>query len=355
MPELPDGTVTFLFTDVAGSTALLKRHRDVFPELLETHQRLLRDAFESYSGREIDTQGDSFFVAFARAGDAVAAVADAQRAFATHAWPDGAHMLVRMGLHTSEPQVGDARYFGLGVHRAARICAVAHGGQVLLSNATRELVEDDLPRGVTVRDLGEHPLKDIDRPERLFQLDIRDLQQEFPPPVTGATPFGGREAELMRAIDAGAGARQTLPAAGLLEREDSLGHLESALQDATRGAGRLVFVAGEAGVGKTSLVDALCESVGPRRARTARLLRLSVHATPARPAGGRRRPDRRAACRVGRRRCTAAPDPQRTLRRAARASTRCCSWRTSTGPTRRRSTSSGSSHADSRGCAPCSS
>ena len=188
MHELPDGTVTFLFTDVAGSTALLKRHRDVYPELLETHQRLLRDALESYSGREVDTQGDSFFVAFARAGDAVAAVADAQRAFAAHPWPDGAHVRVRMGLHTSEPEVGEARYFGLGVHRAARICAIAHGGQVLLSNATRELVEDDLPSGVTMRDLGEHALKDIDRPERIFQLDIRDLQQEFPPPVTGATP-----------------------------------------------------------------------------------------------------------------------------------------------------------------------
>ena len=263
MSELPDGTVTFLFTDVAGSTALLKRHGDVYPELLETQERLLRDAFENYSGREIDTQGDSFFVAFSRAGDAVAAVADAQRALAAHPWPGGAHVRVRMGLHTSEPQVGEARYFGLGVHRAARICAVAHGGQVLLSNAARELVEDDLPSGVTVRDLGEHLLKDIDRPERLFQLDIRDLEQEFPPPVTGATPLGGREPELVRAIDAGASV--ALPRAGeLLERADSLDHLERTLQDATDGTGSLAFVAGEAGVGKTSLVAALCENVGPK-------------------------------------------------------------------------------------------
>jgi len=263
MSQLPDGTITFLFTDVARSTALLKRHRDVFPELLETHQRLLRDAFASYAGREIDTQGDSFFVAFARAGDAVAAVADAQRALAAHPWPGSAYIRVRMGLHTSEPQVGEARYYGLGVHRAARICAVAHGGQVLLSTATRELVEDDLPIGVTVRDLGEHTLKDIDRPERLFQLDIRDLQQEFPPPVTGATPFAGRAPELVRAVDAHAASSATSED-GLLERADSLDHLVDALEEASRGTGRLVFVVGEAGVGKTSLVGALCQSVGPK-------------------------------------------------------------------------------------------
>lgn len=268
MSELPDGTVTFLFTDVAGSTTLLKRHGEVFPELLETHQRLLRDAFQGYGGREIDTQGDSFFVAFARAGDAVAAVADAQRALGTHAWPDRAHVEVRMGLHTSEPQVGDARYFGLGVHRAARICAVAHGGQVLLSNATRELVEDELPVGVSIRDLGDHALKDIDRPERLFQLDIRDLQREFPPLMTDMTSSEQREPRVVRSIDTSAVALtvngSAPPMGTLLERADAFEHLRVALEAISHGSGRLVFVAGEAGVGKTSLVTALCEEVGPK-------------------------------------------------------------------------------------------
>jgi class 3 adenylate cyclase/DNA-binding CsgD family transcriptional regulator len=262
MPQLPDGTVTFVFTDIAGSTRLLEKHRDVFPELLETHRRLLRDAFGSYGGREIDTQGDSFFIAFGRAGDAVAAVADAQRALESHLWPDGAHVRVRMGLHTSEPYVGDERYFGLGVHRAARICAVAHGGQVLLSNTTGGLVEDDLPAGVTMRDLGEYELKDIDKPERLFQLDIRDLQHEFPQPVTDTASLG-RERDVAPSAASDLGAARP-PAGALLERDSSLQELREALGAACDGAGRLVFVAGEAGVGKTSLVDALCENVGPK-------------------------------------------------------------------------------------------
>lgn len=281
MSELPHGTVTFLFTDVAGSTALLKRHRDAYPELLQTHQRLLRDAFRAYDGREIDTQGDAFFVAFARAGDAIAAVADAQRAFDSHAWPDGAHVRVRMGLHTSEPLIGGERYFGLGVHRAARICAAAHGGQVLLSSTTRELVEDDLPAGVDVRDLGEHWLKDIDRAEHLYQLEIKELQCEFPAPLGGTPPpFGGREPELARAIESAARASSptshdvtvegTLDGAAradppdLLERTESLAVLSDALDEAGNGQGRLVFVTGEAGVGKTSLVGAFCEAAGAR-------------------------------------------------------------------------------------------
>src|SRR5262249_52406594 len=125
----------------------------------------------AHEGVEVDNQGDSFFFAFARANAAVAAAVDAQRALAAHEWPGGSKVRVRMGLHTGEPAAASDRYHGLSVHRAARIGAVAHGCQVLLSNATRELA-DDLPGGVSIRDLGSYRLKDIDQPERLYQLDV---------------------------------------------------------------------------------------------------------------------------------------------------------------------------------------
>jgi YVTN family beta-propeller protein len=180
MVDLPSGTVTFLFTDVEGSTRLLKQLGERYSAVLADHRRLLREAVEARDGREIDTQGDSFFFAFARANAALGAAVVAQRALAEHEWPEGGEVRVRMGLHTGEPVVDGASYVGLGVHRAARIGAVAHGGQVLLSIATRELVEDEAG-GVSIRELGSYRLKDIDRPERLFQLDIEGLQTDFPP------------------------------------------------------------------------------------------------------------------------------------------------------------------------------
>jgi class 3 adenylate cyclase len=154
MSELPSGTVTFLFTDIEGSTRLLKTLGDAYAEVLAEHQRLLREAFAAHGGHEIDTQGDSFFVAFRRARDAVAAAVAAQRALSGHPWPEGVQVRVRMGLHSGEPNVGADRYTGLGVHRAARVAAVAHGGQILLSETTRSLVEDDLPPAVRLRELG---------------------------------------------------------------------------------------------------------------------------------------------------------------------------------------------------------
>jgi YVTN family beta-propeller protein len=181
MHELPTGTVTFLFTDIEGSTQLVKQLGSGYAEVLAEHQRILRAAFATHGGREVDTQGDSFFVAFRRAKDAVAAAVDAQRDLAAHPWPEGAAVKVRMGLHTGEPQVGGERYVGLGVHKASRIGAAGHGGQVLLSRTTRELVEDDLPPGVTIRDLGERRLKDIERSERLFQLVVEGLPSQFAP------------------------------------------------------------------------------------------------------------------------------------------------------------------------------
>ena len=199
---LPSGTVTFLFTDIEGSTQLLKELGEDYGEVLIEHQRLLRGAFENAAGREVDAQGDAFFAVFGRAKDAVAAALEGQRALAAHSWPGGAQVRVRMGLHTGEPSVAGERYVGLGVHRAARICAAAHGGQLLASQATYAVLVDEVLPDIAFRDLGEHRLKDLDRSERLFQLAVPDLPSEFPPPRTleavrpGPVPFAGREGEL---------------------------------------------------------------------------------------------------------------------------------------------------------------
>jgi class 3 adenylate cyclase len=174
--ELPQGTVTLLFTDVEGSTSLLRELREGYRQVLEEHQELLRGAFAARGGREVDMHGDAFFVAFTRACDAVLAAVEAQRAHGAHSWPDGARVRVRIGVHTGEPTPGGDRYFGLGVHRAARICAAANGGQILVSGATRELVEEDLPGDVSLRELGAYRLKDFERPERLFEVQAEGLE-----------------------------------------------------------------------------------------------------------------------------------------------------------------------------------
>ncbi len=171
MPDLPSGTVTFAFTDIEDSTALLLKLGDLYGDTLGEHRRLVREAF-SAEGVEIDTQGDAFFFAFPRARDAVAAAAEVQRAHAGFDWPHGAAVRVRIGLHTGEPHVGDEGYLGLDVVRAARICTAARGGQVLLSEATRALLGSSLPAGVEVYPRGERRLKGIDEPERVFELEI---------------------------------------------------------------------------------------------------------------------------------------------------------------------------------------
>src|SRR5512133_1911055 len=187
MAERPRGTVTFLFTDVEGSTSLLKHLRDGCGVVLSEHARLLREAFAAHGGEEVDTQGDGFFYVFSRARDAAAAASDGQRALAAHGWPEGAEFRVRIGMHTGEPVLSDeGRYHGMGVHRTARIMAAGHGGQVLASQATASLLADDELPGITLRDLGEHGLKDMDRPERIYQLDIDDLPSTFPPLRTDA-------------------------------------------------------------------------------------------------------------------------------------------------------------------------
>jgi class 3 adenylate cyclase len=169
--SLPSGTVTFLFTDIEGSTSLLRTLGDGYAELLRRERSILRDAVAGAGGREIDTQGDAFFFSFPRARDAVAAAVQAQRELASQDWPEGADVKVRMGLHTGEPAVGDEGYLGLDVVRAARICSAGHGGQILLSETTRALLGSELPDGTTLRDLGPQTLKDIGD-ERLFQLTL---------------------------------------------------------------------------------------------------------------------------------------------------------------------------------------
>ena len=180
MAELPTGTVTFLFTDIEGSTRLLQQLGDRYADVLAEHQRLLRAAFQENGGREVDTQGDAFFYAFDRARDSVLEATNAQKAINGHSWPDGVSLRVRMGLHTGEPIRTEAGYVGMDVHRSARICSAGHGGQILLSQATRVLVENDLPEGVNLRDLGEHRLKDLQHPEQVFQLVTSDLPTDFP-------------------------------------------------------------------------------------------------------------------------------------------------------------------------------
>jgi class 3 adenylate cyclase len=178
---LPAGTVTFLFTDIAGSTRLIQQLRERWPAVQAHHHRVLRAAFAETGGREVDAQAEAFFYAFPRARDAVVAAAAGQRALASHSWPDGVQIRVRMGLHTGEPSAGDEGYLGLDVARAARICSAGHGGQVLLSQTTRALIAGDEPDGIGVLDLGEHRLKDLERPERIYQLVIAGLQTSFEP------------------------------------------------------------------------------------------------------------------------------------------------------------------------------
>jgi predicted ATPase/class 3 adenylate cyclase len=236
--SLPTGTVTFLFTDVEGSTRLLQQLGSAgYTELHAAHHRLLRAACGAHGGREVSTAGDSFFLVFPTAAQAVAAAAQVQRAVAQYLWPAGATVLIRMGLHTGTAAISDGDYVGLDVHRAARIGAAGHGGQVLLSQTTRDLALDALPEGTTLRDLGEHRLKDLQRPEHLWQLLLLDapgLPVDFPP---------------LAALDAN---RHNLPIppTPLLGRERDVATLCTQLR---RESVRLVTLTGAGGTGKTRL------------------------------------------------------------------------------------------------------
>jgi len=181
VPDLPHGTVTLVFTDVEGSTQLVGRLGDRYAELLDDHRRLLRAAVDAADGHVVDHRGDEFFLVFEDATRAAEAVSEAQRAIAEHEWPDGVELRVRMGMHTGEPNIRDRSYFGLDVHRAARICQAGSGGQILLSQRTR----DALDSGHELEDLGEHELQGLEQPERLFQLNVPGLPSAFPP-LSGA-------------------------------------------------------------------------------------------------------------------------------------------------------------------------
>ena len=177
MAGLPTGTVTLLFTDIEGSTPLVHRLGDGFGAVREQHRRLLRKAVADAGGHEVECRADEFFAVFQRAKDGAAAAVAAQRLLAGHAWPEGITLRVRMGLHTGEPGVEGGGYLGVDVHRAARICAAGHGGQILVSQTTRELVAG----WVDVKDLGSYALAGLPAPERLFQLVAVGLRSEFPP------------------------------------------------------------------------------------------------------------------------------------------------------------------------------
>ena len=208
MPELPGGTVTFVFTDIEDSTELMKRLGDEYRDVLTRHRRIVRETFAGADGIEIDTQGDAFFFVFPRARDAVTAAVGAQRAHAAETWPDDVEVRVRIGLHTGEPTVHEEGYVGLDVVRAARICTVGRGGQILLSETTRALLGSGLPEGVSVFPLGQRHLRGIDEPERVFEISIDGLERENatttevsvpPPPAPPAPPLPAEE-ELERDI-----------------------------------------------------------------------------------------------------------------------------------------------------------
>ncbi len=243
MGELPAGTVTMLFSDIEGSTALLGRVGDVrYGEALSAHRAVMRTAFAAWRGHEVSTEGDSFFVVFASADDAAACCVQAQRALGGLDWPGGAVVRVRMGLHSGEPVAHEGNYLGMDVHRAARIAATAHGGQVVLSDATRALASRGMPEGVSVRDLGFHRLKDIGEAERIWQLAGPGLAAEFPPLKSLGTQTS-----------------LPVPATPLVGRDEDLARLLELLGGAEA---RLVTLTGTGGVGKTRLSLAAAAALG---------------------------------------------------------------------------------------------
>jgi predicted ATPase/class 3 adenylate cyclase len=239
--ELPAGTVTLLFSDIEESTVLLRRLGERYGEALSAQRALLRAAFGSFGGQELGTEGDSFFVVFASASDAVGCCVAGQQALAGHDWPGGVQVRVRMGLHSGEPARHEESYIGMDVHRAARIAAAAHGGQVVISDTTRQLAGSRLPGDVSLRDLGWHRLKDIEAPERIYQLVAPGLPDRFPP---------------LKSL--GAPSRLPVPMTPLVGRELDLEQLRAALT----GTGvRLVTLTGTGGVGKTRLALAAAASL----------------------------------------------------------------------------------------------
>ena len=228
--DLPTGTVTFVFTDIEGSTAMLQRLGDAFVEVLEDHNEAMRSALAT--GTEVRSEGDAFFYAFSSAPDALRAAVDAQRRLDALTWPEGGTVRVRMGMHTGEGTAGGDDYVGLDVHRAARIAAAGHGGQILLSDAARVLASSAVTGDITTRDLGEHRFKDLDQPERVHQVVVRDLPADFPP---------------IRSLDAAPNNLPVQPTA-FVGRDHEVEEVSRLLQSA-----RMVTLTGPGGTGKTRL------------------------------------------------------------------------------------------------------
>jgi class 3 adenylate cyclase len=245
---LPSGAVTFLFSDIVGSTRLVKALREHYPQVLAEHRRLVRAAIASRAGHEVDTQGDAFFVAFASAKQAVLCALEVQRALAAHEWPSGASVQVRVGIHTGQAIPAEGAYTGLAVHRAARICAVAHGGQVLVSQATQTLIEDEEEQlGFALVEVGERRLKDLDRPVRLFELTAADLVPQRPTPDTAlVSPLAPPPAP---------------PPAPIMGRAAELRIMTAAYARAVAGQPQVMLITGGAGIGKTRLVEELTSQV----------------------------------------------------------------------------------------------
>jgi predicted ATPase/class 3 adenylate cyclase len=236
MPSLPVGTVTFLFTDIEGSTRLVQELGSRFREVLEAHHVILRRAISAHRGVEVSTEGDAFFAVFPSASDAVSAAVAAQSELAATSLPNDVEIRVRMGLHTGNGELGGDNYVGVDVHRGARIAAAGHGGQVLLSESTRALVEPALPEAVDLRDLGQHRLKDIRAAEHLYQLVIAGLPSDFP---------------ALRTLDASP-TNLVAPASPLVGRDRELLELSDLLA-----SNRLLTLTGPGGTGKTRLATEL--------------------------------------------------------------------------------------------------
>src|SRR5581483_6511187 len=252
---LPQGTITFLFTDIEGSTRLLERlGRDRYRRLLEEEREVLRTAVEAAGGAEVDATGDSLLAVFASAAAAVAAAVAAQRALDEKRWAADAEVRVRMGLHTGEATHGRDGYVGIAVHRGRRVCEAGHGGQILVSSATQAVVAAEPPDGIRFRDVGEVRLAGFEQPERLFQVVAEGLPEAFAEP-RAARPW-----------------RDEQPA--LLERAEELAAVDAAIASARSGAGRLVVIEGPAGIGKTSLL-----AVGRARAASSGLTVLYARAS----------------------------------------------------------------------------
>ena len=240
---LPTGTVTFFFSDIEGSTRLLEALGPDYPDLLDRHRSIVREAFSRWRAVEINTQGDSFFAAFASPSDAIAAAVAIQRAIAAEPWPKGVTLRVRIGLHTGEAQVAGDDYVGLDVHRAARIMAAAHGGQIVVSDTTHALAQRALHDGIELQDLGQHRLRDLTAPERLFEVQAAGVRGDFP---------------ALRTLDITPNNLPTQPSV-LVGREAELKAIGDLLDSASV---RLVTLTGPGGIGKTRLaLQAAAEQV----------------------------------------------------------------------------------------------